>query len=509
MDSIFSLIPPISVILMVIITRKVAISLLVGIALGGIILYFNNMNKPLYYMPFEIINYSFNKIIGVFYSSNDGIIFSSLYIFLFLILLGVLSQIILYSGAINAFVVWAHRKVNTPTSSEFMAFIAGIVIFIDDYFNALTVGQISKSLNDVNKSSRERLAYIIDSTSAPICILMPISSWGAYTIGVLDKSITDSNSFILLTDSIWSNYYAWFALLGVFLTILWQINLPSMQRNINVGVNDLYTKDNTTNTSSIWFLIIPISSLIISIFSMILYTGYKTCLNENKDITFINILANTDTSLSLFYGGIIAVVISFFISFKNINTSYYFAILKKGILSMMPAIIILILAWAIGPVIKEDMQTGKYLANISIDLLSNNTLLPAILFLISAFIALATGTSWGTFAIVIPIGVDIALANEGNMILCISSIIAGAVFGDHSSPISDTTILSSTGAGCSVQSHFITQLPYVITIATISFISFIISGILDNVIIGYLIGLLLMLIIFYFYKQKLSKPLNL
>lgn len=505
-DSILSLAVPIFVIVMVFVTRRVALSLLLGIVLGGVLAF--------YHEPLNILIYTYKNISSVFYSFDESgkfsISYSSVYVFGFLILLGILTQIILYSGAINSFVNWAHKKVSSPRSSEFVAFIAGIVIFVDDYFNALTVGQISKSLNDANKSSRERLAYIIDSTSAPICILMPISSWGAYIIGVMDKEVPKSlgDGLFLLTNSIWSNYYAWFALLAVFLTIFWQINLPAMQRNVNVDTKDLLNKKYfDEKSSSVWLLIIPILTLMISISTILFWSGYKA----SSEPTLMNILANTNTAFSLFYGGLITIIVSILVSLGHLKLSYTYEILRRGFLSMLPAIIILVLAWSIGPVIRDDMQTGVYLANISKDIMSSEfiALIPAILFIISAFIAFATGTSWGTFAIMIPIGVGIITASGGDVILGISAILAGAVFGDHSSPISDTTILSATGAGCSVQSHFITQLPYVVSVAIVSLASFVVSGILGSILSGYIFGICCIVIVFYLYKRYLSKAISL
>lgn len=502
-DSALSVLVPLCVIAMVFITRRVALSLLFGIVLGGAILHYKE--------PLEIIVYVYHHLSSVFYEVQDSSLelnFDSIYVFGFLIILGILSQVILYSGAINAFVEWARDKVRSPQGSEFIAFIAGIVIFIDDYFNALTVGQISKSLNDANKSSRERLAYIIDSTSAPICILMPISSWGAYIIGVMDKNIPKEfgDSLFLLTSSIWSNYYAWFALLCVFFTIIWQINLPSMRKNVNVGVSDLLSSKHIhSKTSSIYLLVVPILVLMLSITIMLFYSGYKA----SEEVSMMNILANANTAFSLFYGGLLSLIISFIISYKHLKFAYYMPIIRSGFLGMLPAILILILAWAIGPVIRDDMQTGIYLANLGKEVFSSNisSLIPAILFVIAAFIAFATGTSWGTFAILIPIGVEVVNTSGGNMTLSLSAILAGAVFGDHSSPISDTTILSATGAGCSVQSHFITQLPYVLNVALISLLSFIVAS-YSNIFMGYVVGILLLVSIFYIYKIKVSKPLE-
>lgn len=499
-DSALSLLVPVIVIFMVFVTKRVVLSLFSGILIGGILASYNNF--------FGIIKYVYERISSVLYTFKniDGhlqfeLSFWSIYVFGFLIILGILTQVISHSGAINAFVKWARKTIKTPRGSEFTAFIAGIIIFIDDYFNALTVGQISKSLNDINNSTRERLAYVIDSTSAPVCILMPISSWGAYIIGVMQTSIPQesSNSLFILIDSVWSNYYAWFALLAVFLTIFWQINLPAMRKNKNIGVVDLLSSDDLNKpSSSIWLLIIPVLVLIISITFMILWTGYKI----GQEATLFSMLKNTDTPLSLFYGGLFALVISVLISFKYISLKSFLPIIINGCKSMLPAILILILAWAIGPVIRDDMQTGVYLANLSKDFLSDNaiTFMPVILFVVSGFIAFATGTSWGTFAIMLPIGVSIVGASGGDVILSISAVLAGAVYGDHASPISDTTILSATGAGCSVQSHFITQFPYATTAAIISMISFGVASFSSSLLWGYGIGILLMIGIFYFYK---------
>ena len=502
-DSILSLSVPLFVIFMVIVTKKVALSLLLGIALGGILAF--------YHEPLKILFYIYKNISSVFYSFDENgefiVSFHSIYVFLFLILLGILTQIIFYCGAINSFVNWAHKKVSNPRSSEFITFIAGIIIFVDDYFNALTVGQISKSLNDANKSSRERLAYIIDSTSAPVCVLAPISSWGAYIIGVMDESMPKDlgGGLALLTSSIWSNYYAWFALLAVFLSIFWQINLPTMQKNVNVGVKDLLDKKQTLDkTSSIWLLIIPIFTLMISITTILFWSGYKA----SEIPTLMNILSNTNTAFSLFYGGLLTIIVSVLVSIKHLKISYTFIIIKKGFLNMLPAIVILILAWSIGPVIRDDMQTGIYLANMGKNMISSDFIIfiPAMLFIISAFIAFATGTSWGVFAIMIPIGTSIISVAGGDIVLGLSAILAGAVFGDHSSPISDTTILSATGAGCSIQSHFITQLPYVFSVAVISLLSFIVAGIY-GVLSGYIVGISTTILLFYLYKKYLSKPI--
>ncbi|STQ86650.1 Na+/H+ antiporter NhaC family protein [Helicobacter muridarum] len=507
-DSAFSLVIPIFVITMVIITKRIVLSLFVGICLSGIMVGFAgsilygmqiNWNENILHSLF----YVYHSISGVFYSVSENgvdIELSNFYVFGFMFILGILTQVISYSGGVSAFVKWTRNRIKTAKGSEFLAFIAGIVIFIDDYFNALTVGQMSKHLNDANNSTRERLAYIIDSTAAPICILMPISSWGAYIIGIIG-GLNENNAFLLLFASIWGNYYAWLALLAVFLTIYWQIDLPAMRRNRNIGVSD-FLQSKQRAPSSIYLLIIPIISLIFFIGALILITGYL----ESKSISIIDMLANTDTSFSLFWGGFGALIISYIISYKHFTTDSFFPIIKMGVLSMLPAVLILVLAWSIGPVIKNDLQSGIYLSNLSRLWLESNIIaagiaIPLVSFIISAFIAFCTGTSWGTFAIMLPIGATLANVNGLELSFVISAILSGAVYGDHASPISDTTILSATGAGCSVQSHFITQLPYVSTIAGITLISFLVASIFYSLIAGYIVGIALCIGIFWLYKN--------
>ncbi|MBR2112984.1 MAG: hypothetical protein IJ950_08730 [Helicobacter sp.] len=342
--SALSLLVPLVTIALVFLTRRVVLSLLLGIVLASIMLHYQN--------PLEVFVYAYKHIASVFYTyQDDGLIINaqSLYVFGFLFILGILTQLMSYSGGISAFVLWARKRVKTQKGSEFFAFIAGIVVFVDDYFNALTVGQMSKSLNDANHSTRERLAYIIDSTSAPICILMPISSWGAYIIMQLNTTF-QSDSFVLLFSSIWGNYYAWFALLAVFLTIIWQINLPAMRKNQNVDVVE-NTSITAHTESSIWLLIIPIFTLLGFVAGLIFYTGYQA----SGEANLISMLGNTDTGFSLFFGGLGALVLSLFLSLPHIAPPNYIPILKTGIASMLPACLILILAWAIGRMEPADL----------------------------------------------------------------------------------------------------------------------------------------------------------
>ncbi|WP_120916979.1 Na+/H+ antiporter NhaC family protein [Helicobacter pylori] len=492
--SALSLIVPLSVILMVVFTKRVALSLFVGISVSAVLMHSLHLS--------QLVEYIYHKITSVFYTyePEKGLHFnlSNLYVFGFLIFLGVLSQVILKSGSVQNFVKKAKKYSKNAKTPEFIAFFSGIIIFVDDYFNALTVGQISKSLNDAHNSTRERLAYIIDSTSAPVCLLVPISSWGAYIMGIMnnDSSPLLKDSFSVLVQSLSSNYYAIFALIAVFLTILWQINLPSMRKYQNIGVKDFYSEQEESSSKLAPLSLLPLSILLLiaSISSLIFYTGV--------------VLKNTDASFSLFYGGLFSLIVTYLLAYEFLEKGSFFKLMLDGFKSVGPAILVLTLAWAIGPVIRDDAQTGFYLAHISKEFLNNGggMYMPLIFFLISGFIAFSTGTSWGAFAIMLPIGAG--MANESDIILIVSAILSGAVYGDHTSPISDTTILSATGAGCSVQSHFITQLPYATIAMLCSTVSLGVASFMHSRSLALLIGVALLVGVFYLLKRLYGENLK-
>ncbi|GAA7694330.1 Na+/H+ antiporter NhaC family protein [Helicobacter pylori] len=492
--SALSLIVPFSVILMVVFTKRVALSLFVGILVSSVLMHSLHLS--------QLVEYIYHKITSVFYTyePEKGLHFnlSNLYVFGFLIFLGILSQVILKSGSVQNFVKKAKKYSKNAKTPEFIAFFSGIIIFVDDYFNALTVGQISKSLNDAHNSTRERLAYIIDSTSAPVCLLVPISSWGAYIMGIMnnDSSPLLKDSFSVLVQSLSSNYYAIFALIAVFLTILWQINLPSMRKYQNIGVKDFYSEQEESSSKLAPLSLLPLSILllIVSISSLLVYTAV--------------ILKNTDTSFSLFYGGLFSLIVTYLLAYQFLEKGSFFKLMLDGFKSVGSAILVLTLAWAIGPVIRDDAQTGLYLAHISKEFLNNGggAYMPLIFFLISGFIAFSTGTSWGAFAIMLPIGAG--MANESDIILIVSAILSGAVYGDHTSPISDTTILSATGAGCSVQSHFITQFPYATIAMLCSAVSLGVASFMHSRPLAFVIGAALLVGVFYLLKKFYGENLK-
>lgn len=496
LEGLLSILVPSVVLLLVFLTKRLILSLVIGLCLGGILVK--------YQTPLQIPQYLFEKFLSVFRYMDQGemqLNWYAIHIFIFLALLGILPQIFIYSGSINSFVQWAHSKVKDPRSSELIIFFAGCVIFIDDQFNALTLGRSMRPLSDASGLSRERLAYIIDSTSAPVCILLPLSSWGAYIIGILNGVLPDKSLSVgLLTSSIGLNFYAWFALIAVFLSILWRIHLPIMRRNFNVGVKLNEIKREENKRGNIWALILPILCLIGVTLMMIIYTGYQ----EVRVWTIKAILEKTNISLSVLCGGVSATLLGVLMSLQTIKASEYLQIIKEGLKISIPSIVILILAWAIGDVVRYDLQTGKHLSEIIIGWGGRNLelYLPLVLFILSIIIAFATGTSWGCFAVMIPVGLTLAIHCEANLSIALSAILAGAIYGDHISPISDTTILTSAGTGCSVQSHFITQLPYASISAVCAFISFGILSVSKSVWLAYILGLGLLIAIFYWLKTR-------
>lgn len=496
LESFFSILVPAIVLLLVFLTKRLILSLTVGLCLGGILVK--------YQTPLQIPQYLFEKFLSVFYYVEYGEIclnWYAIHIFIFLVLLGILPQIFIYSGSIDSFVKWARSKVKDPRSSEWIIFVAGCVVFIDDQFNALTLGRSMRPLSDASGLSRERLAYIIDSTSAPVCILLPLSSWGAYIIGILNDVLPDkTQSVSLLVSGVVLNFYAWFALMAVFLSILWRIYLPGMRKNFNIGVSASEKRSEEGREGSMWALILPILCLIGVTLGMIVYTGYQ----EAKVWELRAILQKTNISLSVLSGGVSATLLGALMSLKTIKENEYWKIVKEGLRISIPSILILILAWAIGSVIKDDLQTGKYLSEMIVGWGGENLklYLPLVLFVFSIIIAFATGTSWGCFAVMIPVGLTLAMHCEGDLGIALSAILAGAIYGDHISPISDTTILTSAGTGCNVQSHFITQLPYASVSAVCAFISFGVISICDSVWLAFVFGAGLQIAIFYWFKIR-------
>ncbi|MBD1380809.1 Na+/H+ antiporter NhaC family protein [Metabacillus arenae] len=511
--TIFSIIPPIIAILMVLLTRRVLLSLGVGILSAALIL----ANFSLIDTIKVII-----EAIKTIFVADGGLNTWNIFILLFLILLGIITALISISGGSRAFGEWAQKRVKSRAGAQFTAAFLGILIFIDDYFNALAVGQISRPITDRQGVSRAKLAYIIDSTSAPVCVVSPISSWGAYIIAMIGSilaahGVTEYTPLSAFMMMIPMNFYVVAALLMVLVVAYFEINIGSMKvhetRAKEEGVvfdpnkqplGDLKEELPVSEKGSIGNLVWPIITLVIGTVTSMLWTGYQGLQGEEGvEATLITMFEYTDVAKSLVYGALIGLVVTLILYFmKGINSSY----LPKGFLhgakSMLPAIYILIFAWVIVDLIGQ-VGTGEYLAGLVKQSNMDTAYLPVILFLLGGIMAFATGTSWGTFGIMLPIAGEITAATDISMILpAMAAVLAGAVLGDHCSPISDTTILSSTGAGSHHIDHVVTQLPYAILSGAIAAIGYLILGFTGSIILGLFVTLGLLAVFVIIYKKR-------
>lgn len=491
--TVYSLLPALIMLVLVLLTRKIFLSLGAGIFVGALLLHNFHLIDSLK----EIVMVFWN----IFYLSEEGWNLGNLYLLGFLLLLGITTAFLSASGGSKAFGDWAIRQVKTRRGAQLIPSFLGIIIFIDDYFNSLAVGQVARPVTDRFKVSRAKLAYIIDSTSAPITVITPISSWGAYIIGTLGSifataEVTAYQPLEAFVRMIPLNFYAFAAILMVFLVAYFNLNIGLMrkheERAISTGelfdqekgniAGDAETSLTAHTNGRIHHLLVPIGSLILVTVSAMLVTGYRA---TNGQATILTMFENTNVNLSLFVGGLAAVMVAFIffvpLSFPKVSVS---KIIKEGIHAMLPAIYILILAWMIGAIINA-IGTGDYLAELIEQVAFNTNYLAFLLFMISGIMALATGTSWGTFGMMLPIAAQIALVYDVTLVLpAMAAVLAGSVFGDHCSPISDTSILSSTGAGANHIDHVLTQLPYALLSALATGLGYFVYGFLGSVMLS-------------------------
>lgn len=493
-DSALSLLPPLVAIVLAIITRKVLLSLGVGIVVGALLLtQFSLGDSSLFLL---------NTVQGLVWS--DGALNSwNLQILGFLVMLGMITALITVSGAARAFADWAKGHIRSKRDAKLMTIFLGCVVFIDDYFNSLVVGSISKPITDRYHVSRAKLAYLLDSTAAPICVISPISSWGAYIIALIGGILTahgfaESGHLSVFVQMIPMNFYAIFALLLLLCVALFGLDVgPMRQHELNAKKGDLYDESKglppganadlpEADTGKVIGLFLPILTLIVATVYFMITSGADVLAADGKAFTILGAFENTQVSQSLFYGSIIGFSITLILAFiQKLEMGLIFKGVVTGARSMLPAIYILLFAWSIAGVIGQ-LETGKYMASLVTGSIPFE-LLPVVLFILAGITAFSTGTSWGTFGIMLPIAADMAMGSDSNMMLpMLSAVLAGAVFGDHCSPISDTTILSSTGASCHHIDHVITQLPYALIVAFISIIGYTVLGFTGSLISGLL-----------------------
>ncbi|SHM52756.1 Na+/H+ antiporter NhaC family protein [Gracilibacillus kekensis] len=513
--TIYSLVPAVLMLILVLLTRRILLSLGTGIIVGALLIHEFDVVKSLQQIWFVFRD--------IFYSSN-GWNLGNIYLLVFLLLLGIMTVIMTASGGSKAFGDWAIEKVKTRRGAQLVPASLGVLIFIDDYFNSLAVGQVSRPLTDRYKISRAKLAYFIDSTSAPITVVTPISSWGAYIIGTLGSifaasEITEFQPLEAFVRMIPLNMYAFAALLLVFLVALYNFDIGAMRTHETRAKQTGHVVDPLKKTMSadmeahtrinengrMKHLLIPIVILVISTVGMMLFTGYQA---TEGSATLLTMFENTNVNLSLFVGGLLAVAVAFvFYYLLKGEKQSGLHVIKEGSLSMMPAIYILILAWMIGSII-ELIDTGGYLATLVEQFSLNVNYLSLLLFVLAGFMALATGTSWGTFGIMLPIAAQVAIVYDVELVLpAMAAVLAGSVFGDHCSPISDTSILSSTGAGSNHLDHVITQLPYAFISALAAGIGYFVYGLTGGVIISLAITLIsvIVIVLVLMWQEKVAK----
>ena len=479
--SFWALIPPVVAIVLALITKEVYSSLFVGIVIGG-----------LFYADFNFetaVNHIFKDgLVGVLSDSyNVGIL-------IFLIILGIIVCMMNKAGGSSAFGRWAGEHIKTRVGAQLTAVLLGMLIFIDDYFNCLTVGSVMRPVTDKHQVSRAKLAYLIDATAAPICIIAPISSWAAAVTGFVEGE----DGFSVFLNAIPYNYYALFTIAAMLIMVVFKIDFGSMKKHEQNAIKgDLFTtSDRPYETSEsndiningkVIDLIFPIAVLIVACIIGMIYTG-----GFFSGTNIIEAFSGSDASSGLMIGSFFAliIIIVFYFVRGRIKFSEEMDCIPEGFKAMVPAILILTFAWTLKEM-TDSLGAKEYVAGVvsgaSGALI---TLLPAIIFIVACFLAFATGTSWGTFGILIPIVVStFSGTNHTMMIISISACMAGAVCGDHCSPISDTTIMASAGAQCNHINHVSTQIPYVVIVAVVSFLTYIIAGFVQNPVVPLIIGL--------------------
>ncbi|MBO5057328.1 MAG: Na+/H+ antiporter NhaC family protein [Lachnospiraceae bacterium] len=490
----WALVPPIVAIVLALITKEVYSSLFIGIVVGG--LFFSGFS-------FEgtlthIFNDGFVAVLSDPY--NVGII-------IFLVILGAMVSLMNRAGGSAAFGRFAREKIKTRAGAQLATVALGVLIFIDDYFNCLTVGSVMRPVTDEHKVSRAKLAYLIDATAAPVCIIAPISSWAAAVSGFVEGE----DGFSIFISAIPYNFYALLTIVMMIGLIIMNVDFGPMKKyEANALKGDLFSDDDSVQTDDtpadakgrVIDLIIPILTLIICCVIGMIYTGGFF---EGAD--FVTAFSNSDASVGLALGSICAMLITIIIYLlrRVLTFSECMECLPSGFKAMVPAILILTFAWTLKAM--TDSLGAKEFVAAAMEQSAGSLMnfLPAIIFLVGCFLAFSTGTSWGTFGILIPIVVAVfSGSNHELMIISISACMAGAVCGDHCSPISDTTIMASAGAQCKHVNHVTTQLPYALIVAAISFVTYLVAGFAQNAFISLPIGILLLLIALVVIKKLAS-----
>lgn len=506
--TLWSLFPPVIAIGLALITKEVYSSLFVGILSGGII--YAAASGTGFEGTFKAVVQD-GLITNLSNAYNVGIL-------VFLVVLGIIVVLMNKAGGSRAYGEWAAAHIKSRRGVALSTFFLGVLIFVDDYFNCLTVGSVMRPITDKHNISRSKLAYLIDSTAAPICIIAPISSWAAAVSGTVEGV----NGISLFINTIPYNLYAFLTILMVIFISASDTDYGPMKiHEDNAKNGDIFTTQNNTyeqdtqpvtERGRVIDLILPVAVLIVLCVVGMIYTG-----GFFSGTDFVTAFANCDAAYGLSLGSISAliVIIAYYMFRRVLKFNECMDSIAAGFKQMVPAILILTFAWTL-KTMTNHLEAGAFVSGVVQSATALSVLLPVILFVVAIGLAFATGTSWGTFGILIPIVTsvfDAELANVSQtgeipsmVIICISACLAGAVCGDHCSPISDTTIMASTGAQCDHVNHVSTQLPYALTVAAVCVVGYLLSGFVHNVfiVLGFSVVLMLAVLfaIRFFVKRK-------
>lgn len=529
----WSLLPPIVAIALALKTKEVYSSLFSGILLGAL-LYCISVGSG-----FEgFLTHVLNDTVGEGEEAKSYGLINCLSnpwnvgILVFLVILGSIVSLMNKAGGSAAFGRWSVTHVKTKVGAQIATIVLGILIFIDDYFNCLTVGSVMRPITTRHGITKEKLAYLIDSTAAPVCIISPISSWAAAVSGFVTGG---ENGLALFCKAIPYNFYAFFTLIFMFGVVLLGFDFKAMSKydiklenwykkngikpgevigtkleliEHGVGMPDKESKDN----GSVGDLIIPIFMLIVFCVVSMVYSGGFFDTNHENYLDFVNAFAASNASVGLVIGSLAALIltISMYVIRKTLSFDDAMSSIIKGFEAMVPAILILTLAWTLKSM-TDSLGAAEYVSGVVASSAAGlQMFLPAIIFIVAAFLAFATGTSWGTFGILIPICIAVFPDAETLRIISISACMAGAVCGDHVSPISDTTIMASAGAECKHVHHVSSQMPYALTVACVSFLTFIVAGftqslgIFASAALSWLAGLIFLTVVLLVLRKKMA-----
>ncbi|MGL4973249.1 MAG: Na+/H+ antiporter NhaC family protein [Culicoidibacterales bacterium] len=509
MELLLALLPPIVMLVLVFWTKKTLLSLGVGAMVAALIL---TSFQPLAALGLIGTN-ALSNFIEI--SETGWTMSSSVYNMIFIVLLAIMSIYININGGARQFGRFAARRVKSRRSAQAVALIVGLLTFIDDTFSTQVTGQVAKNLTDTHGVSRAKLAYLVDTTSAPMAAIVPLSSWFAYILAALVAAGLTGASLFTIVEMVPMYFYPliaiaiagitvffnveWGPMLDAQMTTLQQVDETKMPETYDVVHNEKQT---------IWHLITPLVTLVVVTFSLFLWSGYTSLVEQQLPITIIDMLGEGSIGQALAIASAISLAITVIMGLPQQHSrEQWLAGLQVGLKNGFAVVLILVFAWTTSGLIR-DLEVGQQLAVFLNTIQMPSLFIPMILMLLSGFIAFATGTSWGTMAIMFPVAVGLASGNESLALMYVAAVLSGAVFGDHNSIISDTTILSSSGSGCQNQAHFQTQLPYGLIGLGISAVAYLVLGMTQQVILSWFVALI-GLIGFTYFAQRASQQVGL